>query len=381
MRYVRQLRALGAVFAVAALAVPAAASAHPSVYTGEALVDLDPGPGVTPGKQLRHMVTNHNRTFVLRETNQRGAPMGVVSYALLPGFLNVGNDPVQQLNLGGTGAQAHHTCDYGPLNNPDAIRAWQGAVGANPADPFYNYVPFQKVKAGQQDPALGTQNIGLDDTPSQWIDDVLAITGVDLTTVPDDPAMAKTVLEQRCEALTGATFVPADEVQTSARSLALSLLEPLEEEIVALETFTEELEAQRAAAQRAAADARAALAGAQTAATVAQAEVARLSTRLRLEPTGRAAARRAAADQSVKVIGPAGMRVVVRLRLTRAAAKAIGWKSLVLGKEAVTLGQDGTALVDFALGRQANAALRKANATGVYFAARSGDRWASTRKR
>jgi hypothetical protein len=362
--------------AVAVLAVPAAASAHPSVYTGEAIIDVDPGPGFTSQTQIRHMVTNHGYTTVLRETNGVGPPGGVVSYALLPGDRRaaLGPDKTDWLGPGGTGAQAHATCSGVPaLSNADNIVAWQA-----PDDPFYNYVPFQKAAAG------------LDDVPADWIDDVQALTGVDLNAVSDDPAQAATQLEMLCESAAptglGGTFAPADPTQNTIAALASGSVNkataPLTAQITQLTTFTQQLEAQKAAAQKAAADAQAALTGGEAALGAAQAEVARLSTRLRLEPVGgRSAARVAAAQQAVRVTGPAGMRVVVRLRLTRAAAKASGSKSTVLGKEAVTLGQDGTARVDFALARKAKSALRKAKSSGVYFTARSGDRYASTRKR
>jgi hypothetical protein len=374
--------------ALAVLAVPAAASAHPSVYTGEAIIDVDPDPGeFTPQTQIRHMVTNHGYTTVLRETNGVDAPDGVMSYALLPGDRRaaLGPDKTQWLDPGGTGAQAHATCSgVAALSDPDNIVAWQ-AGDAGEGDPFYNYIPFQKAPAG------------LEDDPADWIDDVQGLTGVDLTTVSDDPGQAASQLETRCESAApaglGGTFAPADETQSTFTSLASGTVTqataPLTAQITELTTFTQQLEAEKAAAQKAAADAQAALGAAQKAAAdaqttlgAAQAEVARLSTLLRLEPVGsRSAVRRAAAEQDVKVTGPAGMRVVVRLRLTRAAAKAAQSKALVLGKEAVTLGQDGTATVDFALARKAQTALRKAKSSGVYFTARSGDRYASTRGR
>jgi hypothetical protein len=346
--------------AVMVLAVPAGASAHPSVYTGNAKVVQSAGPPVLVVDQTRHMVTNHGYTTVLRESNGVGAPGGVVSYALLPGALRDTLNVTQQLAAGGTAAQAHATCqgntgEVADLWTEAAITAWQEG------DPFYNYVPFQAASAG------------LDDNPADWIDDVQALTGVNLAQVSD--------LAAACAGI-GGTFAPADATQNTIAALASGTVEhataPLMAKIDELTTFTEQLEAQKAAAEKAAADARAAMAAGQGATTgaqaaaAAQAEIARLSTRLRLKPVG---------AESVEVTGPAGKRVIVRMRLTNAAAKAAGWKSLVLAKEAVTLGQDGTALVGFALGRQADAALRKADADGVYFAARSGDRWTSTRKR
>jgi hypothetical protein len=345
--------------AMMVLAVPAGASAHPSVYTGTAKVVQSAGPPVVVADQTRHMVTNHGYTTVLRESNGVGAPGGVVSYALLPGALRAELTQTEEFAAGGTAAQAHATCQG---NSGEVADLWTEAAitGWQEGDPFYNYVPFQSASAG------------LDDVPAAWIDDVQALTGVDLTQVSD--------LAAACAGI-GGTFAPADATQNTIAALASGTVAhataPLMAEIDELTTFTEELEAQKAAAEKAAADARAAMAAGQGATTgaqaaAAQAEVARLSTRLRLKPVG---------AESVEVTGPAGKRVIVRIRLTKAAAKAAGWESLVLAKETVTLGEDGTALVGFALGRQADAAMRKADADGVYFAARSGDRWTSTRNR
>jgi hypothetical protein len=345
-----------ALFAAAAavLAVPAAASAHPSVYTGEARIVASQGPPPTFDMQTRYTVTNHGYTTVLRETNGVSAPSGVVSYALLPSAYRATLAPgkASWLTAGGTGAQAHATCGGVPaLADTANILAWQ-AGDSGEGDPFYNYIPFQKTGAG------------LDDDPADWVDDVQRLTGVDLTTVSDAAAA--------CVSL-GGTFRAADETQNSIAALASGTVEhetaPLNARISELTTFTEQLQAQRAAAQKAAADARAALASAPAG---AQAELARLKTRLRLEQSG---------DRSVKVTGPAGMRVAVRMRLTREAARALGWKSFVLDKETATIGQDSTAVVKLTPTGRALAALRKADANGVYFAVRTGDRWASTRTR
>ena len=367
---VTRLAILGA--AVAVLAVPAAASAHPSVYVDEALSVPSPAPPppIEPGQlvsQTRYVVSNHGNSYVLRESNTETGN-GVVDYKLAPGGWRsqATVDTAELLQQAATGAQAHHTCRTPALEAISAIEAWQDESAAGKPEPFYAYVPFQKASAG------------LDDHPEVWIPHVLTLTGADLSTVSDDAATATTQLRAMCEALPGpGVFVPADAMQTAATafnsSTILAATDPLNAQIADLETLAGQLEAQKATAERAAADARAALAAARGATTAGQA-----SARLRLEPVGGESAAR---DQSVKVSGPAGMRVIVRLRLTRAAAKAAGWKSLVLDKETVTIGQGGTALVEFTLGGRARAALRKAKASGVYFAARSGDRWTTTRKR
>jgi hypothetical protein len=355
--------------AAVCLAVPAVASGHGSVYQDVALT------GTTLDPQTRYVVSNHGNSYVLRESNNSPAndTRGMVDYKRAPGAWR-SQPQITTADLiaqAGTGAQPHHTCRTPALDAISAIEDWQDESAAGKPEPFYAYVPFQKASAG------------LDDHPEVWIPHVLTLTGADLSTVSDDAATATTQLEAMCESLPGpGVFVPADAMQTAATafnsSTILAATDPLNAQIADLEALAGQLEAEKAAAEKAAADARAALAAGQGATTAAQAaaaaqaEVARLSTRLRLEPVGR---------ESVEVTGPAGKRVIVRMRLTKAAAKAVGWKSLVLAKETVTLGQDGTALVGFALGRQADAALRKADADGVYLAARSGDRWTSTRKR
>jgi hypothetical protein len=366
MRYLRQARALGAIVAVGTLAVPAAASAHPSVYSGTATVDTDPGPGTTPGPQTRHMVTNHGYTFVLRETNGVGAARGVVSYALLPGFLRDTLDQTQELATGGTGAQAHATCDVAALTTESAIVGWQQG------DPFYNYVPFQKTSAG------------LDDDPADWIDDVQRLTGVDLTQVSD--------VAGACTAL-GGTYHPADETQTPAASLASGTVEhatePLQGRIAQLETFTAQLQAQKAAAEQAAAGAQAQLGqvgSLQQENQSLKAEVTRMrleATTLRITPVGkRSAAQLAASGMSVRVTGPAGKRVTVRLFVSSAVAKALGLKSRLLGRATAPIGADASALVRIGLGGRAKAAMRSAKRSiKVSFEAVSGDRSASATRR
>jgi hypothetical protein len=350
--------------AVAALAVPAAASAHPSVYQDEALSFS----GGTFTSQTRYVVSNHGNSYVLRESNS-GDNRGVIDYKRAPSAWRSQStvDTDDLIAQAGTGAQPHHTCKTAALDATSAIEAWQERSAAGKPEPFFAYVPFQKTSAG------------LDDDPAHWIPHVMTLTGVDLTTVSNDPATAKTQLQTLCQGLPGGVFLEADAVQTAATSFnsatILAATTPLNARITELNTFTQMLEAQKAAAQKAAADA-------QGATGAAQAEVARLNTRLRLEPVGnQSPARLAANGPSVNVSGPAGMTVKVRLRVTRAARKAIDWSSLVLGKQTATIEQDGNVLVEIPLNRRANVALRKAKANGVYFAARSGDRWTSTRNR
>jgi hypothetical protein len=381
MTYLRQFRAICAVAVVALLAVPAAASAHPSVYSGEAVIDLNPAQGVfEPGTQVRHMVTNHGYTTVLRETNgvTVDAHKGVMSYALLPADRRAMLSATEELATS-TGAQAHATCDVAALNAESAVLGWQDG------DPFYNYVPFQKAAAG------------LDDTPADWIGDVRALTGVDLTQVSDDPAQAATQLETLCESAApagaGGTFVRADETQSTIAALASGSVEhatePLLAKITQLETFTGQLQEQKATAERAAAAAQAQagqVGPLQQENQALRAEVARMrleATTLRITPIGkRSAAQLAASGMSVRVTGPAGKPVTVRLFVSGAVAKALRLKSRVLGKATATIGADASALVRIRLGGRAKAAVRGAKRSlRVSFEAVSGDRSASATRR
>jgi hypothetical protein len=363
MRYVRQLRALGAVIAVAALALPVAASAHPSVYTGQAVVDDPDQQGNQPMDQARYMVTNHNNTFVLRETNEveEADHRGVMSYAILPGFVRETMTVQAQLAMS-SGAQAHHICDVPALTNDStvdgdpgeiAVLTWQGSVGPDPEDPFYNYVPFQKVRAGEQDPQFAADVRGLDDTPSNWIGEVRRLTGVDLTQAPADPVAAQTWLEQQCEALPGAnqdSFVPADRIQTSARSLQLAMIQPLETSLAA------------ANSAKAASDTAAAAAKAEAAAAKAEAQAAMLAAappQVTLNRARTAARRFASRGLAVTITGQPLRMTTVRVQVTQKRAKALGLKSRVLGTTTATIAADGSSVITVKPTKAAAAALRK----------------------
>jgi hypothetical protein len=385
MRFTR-LAALAAV--AASLAVPVSAGAHPSVYEDIGRVVEEPGPPPVLGDQTRYVVTNHGFTAVLRESND-AIDNGVMDYKKLPGAYRDTIPISQQLTEGDTGAQVHATCrDDDAVEEPvdalwteQAIISWEDAPDtAEAEDPFYNYVPFQKTAAGY------------DDHPDDWIPDVQTLTGVDLSQVSNDPAQATTDLTALCSGI-GGTFVGPDAIQTPATSLASGTVEvatePLLERIDQLESFTAQLQAQKAAAEQAAAGAQAQAGRAGTLEQQNQALLAEV-TQLRLEATPlriqpgrtRSAARLAANGVSVRVTGPAGRRVTVRMLLGRGAAKALGLKSRLLGRRTTTIQADATALVRITVGRRAKAALRRANRSmTVSFRAVAGDRSASASRR
>ena len=253
------------------------------------------------------------------------------------------------------------------LTTDAAIRGWQDA------DPFYNYIPFQKAAAG------------LEDTPARWIEDVLTLTGgtVDLAQVSDDPAEAATELAALCAGL-GGTFTPADQTQTSTANLnsgyAHELTEPLDAEILLLTDEVGQLTADLTTAQGAAA-----AAAAQVAAKTAtdkenaalKAQIAALkASALSIEPVGKLTLGQLADRPQVNVTGPAGKSVTVRILAKK--AKALRLKSNVLAKATAQIRVDGTALVRLAPSGKAKAALKKAKSAGVTFQVTSGDRTAST---
>jgi hypothetical protein len=351
----RYLRGAGAFVVAATLAVPAAAEAHPSVYTGEARVVP---PGLTPpiaegdlDTQTRYMVTNHGFTYVLTESNGE-VTNGVMAYNMLPGaYRNQPNfEPVpgtrtRLLAEGDTGAQAHATCRGVPaLAAESAILAWQ-----EPDDPFYNYVPFQKESAGLEDP------------PAAWIDDVEALTGVDLATVAN-PAEA-------CAGL-GGTYVPADTMQTTAASLAGGTVA----------AATEPLNAQLTGLQSSLTAAQSDLAAARTELAAARAELARVMPLTRTFavtlPTARVRASALRSNGlSVTLSGPPLQTVALRLSIPTKAAKQIGLKSGLLARTTASIGAGGSAQATLEPSARVKRALRRLRGSAALtLSAAGGDR-------
>jgi hypothetical protein len=352
----RYLRTAGALAVAAALAVPVAASAHPSAYTGEAQIDTDPADGpFTLADQTRHFVINHGFPLVLAETNgldDATTDGGVISYALLPGDYRDTLTGPQMLDEGNTAAQPHATCQDPALTADDAILDWQGE------DPFYGYVPFQKASAG------------LDDDPADWIGHVKALTGADLATVSDDPDQALVDLEALCTGI-GGTFFEPDATQNTSASLSGGLVEPLEEEIAGMKTALTAAEQARDAA-------RAELAAAQARFAAAMPELSPLAVTL---PTARFAARSVAGDgMTVTVTGSPLRAVSVQMLTSRARAKSLRLRSRVLAGATGSFGADGTAEITLKPKARVGRALRRLRSPmSVKIRIVMGDRAASAR--
>lgn len=320
---------------LATLAIPAAASAHPSVYKDTAQTVPDESQPTVLVPQTRYVVANHGFTFVLRESNGRTTG-GVFDYKSIPGPYRATLSWDELVAAGTRGAQAHATCDVAALDSEAAIRSWQGE------DPFYAYVPFQGASAG------------LEDDPATWIPEVKARTGVDLATVAD-PAAACTGL--------GGTYVPADETQSSNAQFNSGLIE---HEVEPLKT--------------ALADAEKAKLNLQGLLDAARGEVARLTARLTPmtvalpSATIKAKALRKEGTNA-SVSGPGGAEVTVDLTVPYGTARKLKLASPRLDREKVTLAADGTAQVALRPGKKARKKLKRAKqALALTVTARAGDR-------
>jgi hypothetical protein len=365
----KPIRLASAACAVAALAVPAAASAHPSVYTSDARIGNPPVP------QKRYVVANHGYTYVLTESNGKDNDFGVMDYKFMPGAYRGTLNLEQLLDEGDTGGQAHATCwDDGVADGDDVEDLWTTAAIADwqdtsaPIEPFYNYVPFQRAA------------VGIDDNPATWIGYVKNITGgaVDLATVSDDPATAATQLANLCTTIDG-TFVPADTTQSSIAAFNSGTIEhtaaPLKAQIT-------KLEGEKAAALHSAATAdaaaKAATARALAAETALTAEKTAFS--IKLSNTRQTARQVATRGAVVEITGPPSRHVTVRLLIASARAKALGLKTNVLGRGTLTTGADGTGRLTVEISKKAENALKNLKrALKLTISAVAGDRADSSR--
>lgn len=160
-----------AILALVALAIPALASAHPQVYeltpkkapAGCTFLS-DPTGACLENNADRYAVANDGFAMTFTE-NGEGGSGGVINYQTMPSAFRapMTSEEKRTFALAQTPVQAHATCQgVGALESGATILAWQGA------DPFFNYVPWQKTSAG------------LGEVPSRWIPVVRSAVGVDL---------------------------------------------------------------------------------------------------------------------------------------------------------------------------------------------------------
>jgi hypothetical protein len=370
---------LGAVAlaAAAALAVPASAGAHPSVYQSTAKTYTGTFPTGTMNTVTRYVVSNHGFTALYNESNGVTGAAGVVGFNLVPGgTYRAAKSTADILAEGGTGVQAHATCTGGAaeLGTLAKIAGWQGGVQPAPTtqQPFWNYVPFQTASAG------------LGDDPAEWLPTLLA---AGFTTA--DFASAATA-KAACEAK-GGTYVVADTVQSTAAAWAAGLTEPLEEEIDTLQadnaslgdklkTLTEQNDALKTQGTTTV-----------SANTTLNAQVASLTAQLAsansriaglvLDATPIKLAVGSATAKSVAIgLTAAPLKTVtVTVSISEAKARKLKLASSVLGKQTVTTAVDGSASVTVKVSKAAAKALKalKSSLTTTVEAT-SGDRFATT---
>jgi hypothetical protein len=314
------IRAAGALAALA-LALPASASAVPSVTTVEAKLDTpsvtfltDPsGAGLTT--QARYVVSADGYTLGYAESNGVTGG-GVIDYSQLPTDYRAPMTAAEKLAYASaqTDVQPHATCSgVAALDDPANVLAWQGR------DPSYAYVPWQKTTAG------------LGDDPTKWIPVVRAATRVDLATTAD--------LRRACADL-GGTYHAADTASSVADALianaTATATAPLQRQITTLQGQVASLTRARAASDRAAATAR-------DAQRLAEAAYQALFTK---PITLTLATKRFALGSGVVMItGSPTDPVDVTLEITKKKAKKLGLSSPVIAEALGELNRDGAVLL------------------------------------
>jgi hypothetical protein len=310
------IRAAGALAALA-LAIPASASAVPSVTTVDAKLDTPTvtfstdatGAGLTA--QTRYVVSADGWTAGYAETNGVTGG-GVLDYSVLPTDYRAPMTAAEKLAYAGaqTDVQPHATCSgVAALTDPANVLAWQGR------DPSYAYVPWQRTTAG------------LGDDPTKWIPVVRTATRVDLSTVTD--------LRRACTDL-GGTYHAADTVSSVADALIASALAPVQRQVTTLQAQVASLTRARAASDRAAATAR-------DAQKLAEAAYQALFTK---PITLTLASKRFALGSGVVMVsGSPTDPVDVTLEIARKKARKLGLSSPVIAEALGELNADGAVLL------------------------------------
>lgn len=358
--------------ALAALAIPAAASAHPGIYTVTQRVattgvtfGTDPT-GATLNTKTQYVVANDGYAVGFTETAGSGTQGGMVNYKTMPTAYRADMTPEQKRSYGPaqTNLQPHATCEGVPALDPTTIAgaanilAWQLLPGTTPntqnppvavPDPYFNYIPWQKTGV-----TIGADTNLLGETPAYWIAVVKSATnglagapagGVDLSalsTVQD--------FTNACTAL-GGTYKVADTASAIANSLIANAVAPLNTQITALTADKAALTADKAAltAGKKAAEDLAAANAAAAAAAQADADAARAKLlfgplKVALDATTFSASA-LTSGVSVKLTGPAQQPVAVRLHISVNRAKALHLNTTLVASGTARIGADGSATV------------------------------------
>jgi hypothetical protein len=398
------LRVIG-LAAVLALAISAAASAHPGIYTvtqrlatGSVTYQNDPtGGGLATTTQ--YVVSNDGYAVGFTETAGSGTVGGMLNYKAMPTAYRKDMTPDEKRTYGPaqTLLQPHARCEGVPQLDPATggpnILAWQLGPGTTPssggapvADPYFNYIPWQKVGVTVSGAPAGANTNVLGEDPNLWIPVVKSATatiagapagGVDLAALSTAQDFTSA-----CTAI-GGTYRKADVPASIANSLLAGAVAPVQAQVTSLQGQLTTAQGQVTALQgdnaslttgkqtaedKAAAALAAQLAAESKASSALAAQVA-AESRTAAAEAGRAAlearrltltlpARRLAARQPVAMVtGPAGAASVVTLRISKKQATALGLASPVLATVKKPIGADGALLVTLSPGKAAAKAL------------------------
>ena len=402
-------KAVPALVAAAALAIPTGAMAHGSVWTTTVKTATAAVGGVVgTTSNTSYLASNHGYVIAYTESNGL-ADHGMINYKALPSaYRNQASFTLSRLlSEGDTGVQTHATCqgdtgDVAKLWTPEAIVSWQSITPTTPAgaEPFWNYIPWQKTAAGLGDTA----------EVDVWIGKIKDLTGVDLATASDLPAACASI---------GGTYKAADTTASTTASLvsaySADISAPLSSQITSLTsdkaTLTTQLTglqadlaaangakdgalADLATANAAKASALSDLAAASAAKSSAEAardvalaqkatalaEVARLSRTLTASTATSTLAGSVASNTGapVNVSGPGGLTVTINLVISSAKATSLKLSSTTIGTGTATIGSGGTVSKTISLTTAAKAKVKALSSSlPVTIEVRGGDRFAS----
>lgn len=305
--------------------------------------------GATLPTQQYYVIAEHGYSPLLKETNGSDEG-GMLNLKRLPGTYRAAATGAQWLSfaIAQTDVQAHPVCEgVAELQDPANILL----ANENPAEPFWNYVPFTKTSAG------------IADTPDQWADVLTTVFNAHALNLGATTTAAE--FKTACETGLGGIYREADAAGAASVIYSAALTDaitaavaPKDLEIAAKTTELTtknaritELEGLNATLTTAKTAAEKALADAQTA----------LAAERNRPITLTLSARRFDHDHAIALVtGSNGVAVTVRLQVTKAVAKALGVKSTILGSAKATFDQAGARLVWVKPGKAALEALHEA---------------------
>ena len=326
MKSAPSLRRGAAVSLLAALVAPAAASAHPGVYT---VAQQNAAAGCTfpttncLTQKTQYAIANDGYAVGVTESNgvrgvQADTTAGMLNFKAMPGSWRAGMSAEDKRTFPAaqTDVQLHATCaNSALLDTPANVLAWQQR---SDNDPFFNYIPWQKTSAG------------VGDEPAKWVAVVKRATGVDLATL-----QSTADFQSACEnAPVSGTYHAADTLANITSALVADAQAPLQAQVGVLQNQVSQLQTGISTLQAAKAAAESAAAAAESA------RPATVNRPLKLTLPGKRFA-----EAVAMVTGAAGTPVTARMLVSNATAKALHRSSRVLVATSTTLGDQGATLL------------------------------------